>query len=256
MQTGSPLGEESTPGRDSFETIFNELIELYPSTLPLHFKPDYAAVCHIAHGWYMRVHRGCLAVLRLGDAGFAIEAWPIRRSVLEHVVAMRWLAAEGGRVKDVVVRQLANQASSRKDAIVRAGWATPDLAAFDAAIADGLVAQEAREQDTYLLFKHRCDKYGDPSDWSSWLIESAHSHPGWETAAPYLEAGTPTVLLTEPKPEDRDDVGWATMKLWEALSAVSGMSHEPAWTDELAATRGRIDALVASWFAAWSAENR
>jgi hypothetical protein len=231
---------------DSCGAILADLNRLYPPSNRLVLKPTHARATHIAHGWFMRVHRGCAAVMLLREGGFAAESWPVRRSVLEHVVALKWLAVEGSKIVDPLIRQLAKQASTRRDGATAADWGSADMGAFEDVISDGRSAMGEVSQDTYFAFKHRCDEYGSKDDWASWLIESAHSHPGWETAAPYLEPGPSVRLLGEPGVVDRDDAGWCAMKMWEALAALSRMMEDPPWESDLAGTRERIHARVAA----------
>ncbi len=49
----------------------------------------------VAHGFYCRVARTAQAALSLVDIGFGSEAAPLRRSVLEHVLALAWVIDEG-----------------------------------------------------------------------------------------------------------------------------------------------------------------
>lgn len=229
-------------GPDTAESIADDLADLYWALPTLRVKSEYVGTQGFVHGWLMRVIRQCSAVLYLRDGGYAAESWPVRRSVQEHVVALKWLAAEGNKVLDTIERRQGNQASSRLAAVQAAGWSA-DPAPFDEVIAAGQAAQEHREHDTFLNFRNRCNTYGVPSDWSSWLIECAHSHPGWETAQPYWNEGPPHTMLTEPGPVERDDATWAAIMLWEALSLVNTMLAEPPWDTELAALRDRIMAL-------------
>lgn len=224
---------------DSYAAILAELLSLYPALPKLTLKASHRRVTHIAHGWYVRAHRGSEAVLVLRDLGFAAESWPTRRSVLEHVVGLKWLAAEGGRAVDPLVRELAEQARRRQLGAEAAGWKAAGHSGFVDAMADGQAAEDDVDLDTYLHFKHRCNAYGNPHDWSSWLIETAHSHPGWETAAPYLDRLSQTLLL-EPRRTDRDDEGYLAIHVWEALSALSSMMQSPPWEHELLDAYERI----------------
>jgi len=147
---------------DSYSAILAELLALYPALPRLTLKSSHRRVTHIAHGWYVRAHRGSEAVLVLRDAGFAAESWPTRRSVLEHVVGLKWLAAEGGRAADPLIRQLAEQARKRQLGAAAAGWQAAGLPAFAHAVADGKDSEGDVDLDTYLHFKHRCDAYGNP----------------------------------------------------------------------------------------------
>lgn len=118
--------------------------------------------------------------------------------MLEHVVALKWLAAEGNRVVDPMIRELANQADRRRQAMEAASWTGGNHSAFAEAIADGAAATDDVSQDTYLKFKHRCDTYGHPDEGSSWLIETAHSHPGMgnRCAVPERRQATPAAART------------------------------------------------------------
>jgi hypothetical protein len=233
------MGDSQAHG-DSYHAVLQELTPLYADLPSLRLRSSHRRATHIAHGWMMRVIRGCEAVLLLRDRGYAVESWPIRRSVLEHVVALKWLAHEGSRVVDPIVRELGAQATHRREAAGSAGWRAAALPAFDDAIVDAATARTDLQLDTYLAFKHRCDKYGTEHDWASYLIETAHSHPGWETAAPYVDEGPPVRALLSPPEVDRDDEGWVTIELWEALFVLNLMLLEPPWDAILASTKARF----------------
>lgn len=88
----------------------------------------------------MRCHRGVEAILLLDEAGYAEEASGIRRSVIEHVVALKWLAAEGDRINDTLMRGHARDAERRKEAVTGAGWTSVDPAEIAAVIAAPRIA--------------------------------------------------------------------------------------------------------------------
>jgi hypothetical protein len=52
----------------------------------------------------LRCHCRAQAILTLGEAGYNEEAAPIRRSIIEHVLALKWLAAKGDTLIDTVAR--------------------------------------------------------------------------------------------------------------------------------------------------------
>lgn len=58
--------------------------------------------------------------MSLDTAGYAEEASPIRRSVIEHSLALKWLAAEGNRILDTVARGYASDAKKRGAAVSEA----------------------------------------------------------------------------------------------------------------------------------------
>ena len=234
-------GDTRRVPEDTYADILSDLRELYPPLPALRLKETHRRITHLAHGWYMRTHRGIDAVLLLREAGYAAESWPIRRSVLEHVVALKWLTAEGNAVAHVVRRRNASDAASRKRDTSRAGWRTASLQAFDEVIADA--TEESRELDEFRHFRQRCKKYGSPDELASYMIETAHSHPDWDTASMYLDE--PDTALPEPKPVDRDDEGWCAMRLWDALDSLNQMMEAPAWTDALEAMLIRMQTLTA-----------
>ncbi len=95
-----------TDARRGYLPLLEELLQLYPKLIrsqPM-WREGYKEVAYLAHGWYLRCHRGIQAILMLDDAGYAEEASPIRRSVIEHALALRWLAAEGDKILDTVTR--------------------------------------------------------------------------------------------------------------------------------------------------------
>ena len=227
---------------DTYQLVLLDLFPLYSELPSLTLKPTHRRVTHLAHGWCMRVHRGIEVVLLLCDSGYAVESWPIRRSVLEHLVGLKWLAQDGNRAVDPIVRELGRQATRRLNAVTTAGWKAAADPTFRVAIADGQAANADLELDTYLAFKHRCDKYGSAHDWASYLIETHNSHPGWETAAPYVAQGPSMTMLWDPEPIDRDDEGWAAMKLWETDAVMRLMMEDPPddWETVLESTQKRI----------------
>ncbi len=80
--------------RADYEPILTQLLELYPGYVragSIRLRDGWRGVAHLAHGWYLRCHRGVESILVLDRSGFAEEASPLRRSVIEHGIALRWL---------------------------------------------------------------------------------------------------------------------------------------------------------------------
>ncbi|MFJ5034579.1 DUF5677 domain-containing protein [Streptomyces sp. NPDC088560] len=206
-----------------YRTLLARLLRLYPDAgnhaLQLQIRETHVEVGHVAHGWYMRCHRGVLAVLTLEETGFQVEAAPIRRSVLEHVVALKWLAEKGSVVADILRRGAARDAVRRKAAVEAANWTSVDVDLFDAVIQDGQGLHP--QHDTFLNFKHRCERFGTPHDWTTYLNETAQCHPSWESALPYLDvtSGRPRARST-PAPLI-DQAGFCAIHLFEALVCIS-----------------------------------
>ena len=90
------------PDPAKFEPILDELLTLYPDALDRGVVPP-ARSSHrisslLAHGWYMRSHRTAHAIKLLERAGFVGEVAPLRRTLIEHTVALVWLAEEGDEI--------------------------------------------------------------------------------------------------------------------------------------------------------------
>jgi hypothetical protein len=231
-----------TPDED-FRELLPTLLLLYPSLPSIRFKPGFQRVAHVAHGWYMRCHRGVEAVLLLEDDGFEIEAAPIRRSVLEHVVALKWLADEGAVVAEILRRGAAHDAAKRKDSIERANWTSVDVDLFDAVINDA--AGIDKSNDFLLHFKERCDRAGTPQDWVVYLVETAQSHPCWESALPYLDSTTGTLYALAQPVGRQDQAGFCAVHLYEALDAVNHISRGRPLSKRLNTLERQIRSIAA-----------
>lgn len=233
---------------DTYLAVLADLTALYPALPDLRFKRSHRQVTHIAHGWYMRTHRSVDAVMLLRNSGYATESWPIRRSIIEHTVALKWLAADGSHVANVVRRAHAFGVHKRREAVVAAGWTSVDLATFDDVIADIDATDEHRALDHLHHFKARCDKYGTPHDLSGYLIDTAHSHPTWDTACPYFDRDENGVITLNGVPmfndADRDDAGFCAIYLWQALTAMHAMLETGPWQATLDSTWARIQRLA------------
>jgi hypothetical protein len=167
----------------------------------------------------------------LEDVHFQVEAAPIRRSILEHVVALKWLAGQGEVVADILRRGAAHDATKRKAAIQAANWTSVDEQLFDAVISDGQGLDP--QHDTLLHFKHRCDQFGTPHDWATYLTETTQSHPCWESAAPYLvDASGKGRPLYQPE-SLIDQAGFCATHILEALVAINDMVDSDVLRTEL-----------------------
>ncbi|MGZ5393483.1 MAG: DUF5677 domain-containing protein, partial [Mycobacterium sp.] len=92
--------DQVTPDDEDFGPILDELLDLYPTMPTLRLRKSHRRASHLAHGWYQRVRRSSEAVIGLNNLGYGPEAAPIRRTIIEHVVVLKWLADEGDKVLD------------------------------------------------------------------------------------------------------------------------------------------------------------
>ncbi|WP_042373064.1 DUF5677 domain-containing protein [Streptacidiphilus neutrinimicus] len=225
-----------------YRDLLPRVFALYPSLASKRVKETHREVTHVAHGWYMRCHRGVEAVLQLERTGFQEEAGPIRRSIVEHVVALKWLAVEGNSVSTVLRRGASHEAGKRKDALQTANWTSVDLTDFDAVVDDGKDLD--KRQDNLLQFRRRCDEYGTPHDWASYLTEVARFHPSWESAVPYFRVDEGSVILTGGPTERIGQAGFCLIHLYEALVAFHEIVVDAPLAQELEQLEREILTLV------------
>lgn len=228
-----------------YRALLPRLLSLYPVDGPgseVGIREPYREIAHVAYGWFMRCHRGIQAVLMLEEEGFQVEAAPIRRSVLEHVVALKWLAAQGNLVAGILRRGASNDARKRKEAVKNANWTSLDDDLFDAIVQDGQDLD--RQHDNLLAFKARCDRFGSPDDMVLYLAETGHSHPCWQSASPYLDvsSGRPVPLGDPGSPVDQ--AGFCVVHLLEALLCVNKIFESKTLSAELEQILPLVKALL------------
>lgn len=77
-------------------------------------------------------------------------------------------------------------------------------------ITDLDATDEHRQLDYLQAFAQRVKAYGTTADYAGYLIDTAHSHPSWETAAPYIrddDEGAVALLNAPPESPGPDDAG-------------------------------------------------
>jgi hypothetical protein len=162
-----------------------ELDTLHSKLVGSKWRTGYGRVGAIANGWYLRCQRSAEAAGLLEEQGFGGEAAPLRRSIIEHSVALKWLAAEGDGILDTLKRGHASAASGILDAWDKAGWEGIDVAYLSKMIEE--LREADRSNDLYLNFQPRAEKYGDASDLPPYRTEAGLSHPTYESAMAYWD---------------------------------------------------------------------
>lgn len=155
---------------------------MYPSLTSLALREGYQKSSHLAHGWYQRVHRSCLAAVVLENAGFGPEAAPIRRNIIEHTVALKWLATEGDKVMDVMALEHAARAKRIAKATQDAHWTSVDQAALQAVIDEiDVASRDQRKKE----FRNFAKQNTDPGVEATYLAEVGRSHATYQSAIDY-----------------------------------------------------------------------
>jgi len=236
--------EPITEARARYLPLLNELLELYPSLavqLPS-WRDDCKQVAYLAHGWCLRCRRSVESILLLDQAGYSEEASPLRRSVIEHCVALRWVAAEGDAVLDTIARGHAHDARKRGDAASEAGWASVNMDEIESIITEIDPKSRQSRNDNLLAFTHRLVAYGDKHSLPGYLAECARAHPSYESAIAYVDLDDATLLW-----ESRGSlwqVPFCATHLLEALLAFQKLFVEPPWESALASITRRFTSVT------------
>lgn len=219
--------------RSGYEPILTEALTLYSLERMggQRFREGWQGVGHLAHGWYLRCHRGVMAISLLGNAGFAEEASPLRRSVIEHVVALQWLAVEGNRILDTVARAHADSSQRVRDAVETAGWTSISLEDADEAIVSAAADERDPANDHLQKFAARARRYSDAHTMVEYLVECGRSHPSYESAICYTDLSDGT-FLNEPQ-RALWQISFAATHVLEALEAVREAFEPRPWAIEL-----------------------
>lgn len=233
---------------EPFQVLYDEARSLYPdSGGMLRFKSSHRQVQLIAHGWIMRVVRTCDAVMLMQRSELATESWPLRRAALEHTIALRWVAAVGDEAVDVVNRVHARSSEKRQEAQASAGWTNATWSIWAETAEDAMKATRNMSESHMLTnVSARMEKYGHPNDLAAWFIETANSHPGWSTAAPYWDRVGRKVLVSPMVDGTRLDGAFCVSNLLRSLESINWMMETPSWDDRLTAWGDRYQSLLKS----------
>ena len=228
------MNDECVISDDDFGPILDELLALYPGLTDLRLQAGHRRAAHLAHGWYQRVRRSCEAIIGLSRLGYGPEAAPIRRTIIEHTVALRWLAEEGDDVLDVMALEHADRAKRIKKATKAANWTSVDQDELQAVIDE--IDQESRDH-TMAEFKHFSRQNRDPSILAAYLAEVGRAHATYQSAVDYMDMERKEAL-SESRAEI-DDIKMASDFLLEATALFHSMFDEPVWADSIAELAAR-----------------
>jgi hypothetical protein len=185
------------------------------------------------------------ALLILETNGFEEEAAPLRRTLIEHVLGLKWIAVEGNAVVDTVARGHARDAAKRLDALSTANWASINLADLQETIDEIGAEGRSSSSDHLLHFLQRLQRYGDIHTLPGYLAETALTHPTYQSAVKYFDvsSGEPQPLM-EPAGARIPQVAFATTQLLEALLALRQIFAPPPWEEQLTDIMRRYDEIT------------
>lgn len=214
---------------EDFVPILDELLDLYPAVESVRLLESHRGASGLAHGWYQRTHRSCEAVIGLDRLGYSPEAAPIRRTIIEHVVALKWLADEGDNILDAMALEHAHRAERIAKATQAANWTSVDQADIRAVIDE--IDVDSRDQ-TMKEFTRFTAQNRDPGVLAAYLAEVGRTHATYQSAVDYYdgESGSP---LRGSRMTDFANIKFAADELLEATVAFHSMFQEPVWAEEL-----------------------
>lgn len=207
-----------------------ECLALYGGTTQINVDRAHIRVGPLAHGWYTAIRRTSRAILLLTEAGFEIEAAPLRRSLIEHVVALSWLVRAEDSVVTSVLRAYQHTMSDLQLAARNAASDVSDDSAFDMILG---IDPGSSPEDQYMNFTQRCNEFGSPQLLFGWKLESNLSHPSFSTSAAYVheedEADAPT-LLHEPRKDFDSTLSIVLSCVLQASNRMNRIITDQPWT--------------------------
>lgn len=225
---------EGVTSDDDFSPILHELLGLYPTMTGLQLRETHRKAAHLAHGWYQRVRRSCEAVIALEELGYSPEAAPIRRTIIEHTVALKWLSDEGDSVLDVMALEHAARAKRIKTATMAANWTSVDQDEIQSVIDE--VDEESRDH-AKAEFKHFSKQNQDQGVLAAYLAEVGRTHATYQSAIDYMDVEQGA--LQDVSLVDIDNVKMAADFLLEATVWFHSMLEDPVWLGPLEALAAR-----------------
>lgn len=238
-----------------------------PSPPPVHMSDttraslsDAGAVA-VVWGWTARVMRMAEFALLLHRSGYDLEAAPILRSILEHAIALPWVADKRGRAYQTLARERAS------------GWARFSRAQSQAWTLEGEAADllksashvetdaDTYSEDTLLKTLHCAQAYDLGPLYQAWLLETWSTHATLMSAEPYFEVDGPMhkgTLFRDGRPQlpDYQVIGAIVIAVHTSLVSYERVHPEafPGRLSDWETTVGRIMGDIQAGLLAASAD--
>jgi hypothetical protein len=217
-----------------FDPVLEQLFSLYVELDSKHLAGRYEGLDRLARGWYLHVERGCASVLLLSGNGLQFETAPIRRSIVEHTLALKWLRFDAQEVVVTVGRAGVESLRRLDIAHGKAGLeriAEEELKAMRA-IADSV----DKSNDQYINFTQRAEKLNGHAEKAAFLNETLFAHPSMVSAMIFFE------------PTDRfdryDQATFCSLWMLYALEHLNNMFQPAPWPGLITTMSPRITAAT------------
>ncbi len=226
---------------ERFVAAIEELGALADQPIPI-LGTDRAPL--VAVGLYYHLVNQVAALMLLRSSGFDRACAPLRRSLIEHMLYLIWLADAGDQAVDAMNRGLQHQQRRLRDVMTAAGAPVPTAeqrAILDTTIETAVVTTD---QEHLLRIAHLLDAYPlSPILKSVWQVESGWTHPSLHVMQLYVEQRPEaTVLHQQPYHEQLTDSTPVAcfLTLYYATLALDALLGNP-WTEQLTSIAERYD---------------
>ena len=227
---------------ERFVSAIEELVALADQPLPI-TGTDRALL--VAVGLYYHLVNQVAALMLLRSSQFDRACAPLRRSLIEHMLYLIWLADAGDVAVDAMNRGLQHKQRQLRDTITAAGVPVPTAeqrATMDTTIQTALPAPS--DQDYLQHITHLLDAYPlSPVLKGLWRAESGWAHPSLHVMQLYVEQRPDaTVLHQRPYHEQLADYTPVAcfLTLYFGTLALDALLGNP-WTEQLISIAERYD---------------
>jgi hypothetical protein len=190
---GQMSASDDSETGERFVSAIEELVALADQPLPITGK-DRAPL--VAVGLYYHLVNQVAALMLLRSSQFDRACASLRRSLIEHMLYLIWLADAGDVAVDAMNRGLQHQQRQLRDTITAAGIPVPTTEQRTTMDTTILTALPASEQEHLQHIAHLLDAYPlTPILKSIWHVESAWAHPSLHVMQLYVEQRPDTTVL-------------------------------------------------------------
>lgn len=203
--------------QDSWARIFEDLVALVESAPSPPRRPvgewtrkdqAEAHAVAVAWGWLIRLKRTAEAVMELEKSGYANEAAPLARSVVEHAIRLPWAADKGRQEFVEILIRMRSWSLQNTLKAAEAGWPLTDDQRGQIKDLQDEAGEDFKQLDRFMQLA--AVVADDPEQFAGlyqvWLAETQESHPSLQSSASYREQsedGLTWSLSTSPRPGTR-----------------------------------------------------
>ena len=213
------------------DDIINNTLAFYEDPATVKHREDLGGAAFVAHGWYSATRDWARGALLMEGAGLSRSAAPLRRSMIEHALALSWLTDAHEYV--LASLRMAEQEHLRKldEAMAGGGWSVPP------GLIDSLLDPPATgsREDANLHIKHLTQRLAQPNVLVAWLHETATCHATLSSASRYVSTWpgeeTKGLAVGDAAQSGKDQIA---LLLLLASDGFNNFLVGAPWTDQLA----------------------